>query len=310
MEALLAIGALFTAIGLAFAGAARRPTVKPSPEGEPDGQPLEGRNPRGFGLAIRSLNHTRFLPGTDKRYDAQALIDFCQAIGCRWVAIEFAKVRPDGSMQKYGTTTPKARAVVEQLKAAGIQVGIWGWPDPAGEAKFLAEMDAAIANLRPSFLKFNPEEPYHGADNDAPFHTFKQRAASARRIMQHAGKYGLPIIISTYGGGPKSHPSFPWAAWAEGAAIGQPQWYDTKHKWTDASPRKFYEGWAPLFPRIDPIIGGSNAHTPEDMEREANEQLGWLRPQAYAIWDFYWLAIAPARAAAAGEIAALYGQPD
>ena len=304
---------------LAALAVAARDSEKPSPSPGPgpDPDPVPWNPPagelEGMGVSIRSLVHTRNLPGAGS-FDGPALAKWCVENNVRFVELLGCWVNADGTSKRY-LPTAETKAVVNELKAAGVRVGIWGWPDPINDQLYIDRMTEALDMVGDGgWFKHDPEGPYHGAGFNVKKGSqwirvkrpLSARRESAERLMAWSTAMA-PTDVTSYGSGPKSHPSFTWAEWAKGARYGRPQWYDKKSDWSANKVASFAEQWRTLFPVICPILSAVNSNTPAMMLDEANRFLPVADGPCFSYWDFYWLSISAQRTAAARKNGARYG---
>jgi len=254
----------------------------------------------GMGVSVRTLNHTALLPGTSDKFDGVALAKWCDDNEVRFVELLACWIDKDSGLSKR-YLPPEAAQVANELRAAGVKVGIWGWPDPRGDALYRERMTDAFELVGAEWIKHDPERPYHGA---GPY-SKAQRVESAASIMEWSTAIA-PTDVTSYGSGPKSHPSFVWEPWSKGARYGRPQWYDKDSDWSPTKVASFAESWKTLFPTLCPILSAVNSNTPQMMRDEADRFLPVAGGPIFSYWDFYWLAISSARTAAAAEIGAKY----
>lgn len=309
----IAGGSLAAALA-ALALAARDAEAKP--DRPADTEPADWRPPpgqlEGMGVTVRTLNHTTILDG--KPFDGPALARWCEANGVRWLELQACWIDSEGRTKRYLPAEP-TRAVVKELEAAGVKVGIWGWPDPINDQLYIDRMTEALDLTRAGWMKHDPEGPYHGAgfyvgsgtDRRRIVRPAAARRESAERIMAWSTSLA-PTDVTSYGSGPKSHPSFPWAIWAAGARYGRPQWYDKKSDWSSAKVSSFAAQWRSLFPTLCPILSAVDTNTPDQMLSEAARFLPVADGPAFSYWDFYWLSRSKARTAAARMNSARYGK--
>lgn len=221
-----------------------------------------GRAPRGKGLFLRSTGHAG---------SPDALIARCREMGVTWVMLPViwqkttaADIRYDGKIDQYAAA----------LKAAGITVWIWGWPEPSKHAAFSSLMLATRARIGAAGICINAEKPWFGHNAEAA-----ELAAAMR---------GQNWALSSYGGA-YNFPSFPWAEFSS-APIGMPQIYDTKHNLGDGYPAKSVKKWRELgFKTIAPTLGASSAHSPAQIVDIAERTIAVGGIGALSWWDFYHL---------------------
>lgn len=256
----------------------------------------------GMGVSVRTLNHTQLIPGAE-RYDGAALAAWCTANGVRWVELLGAWTHADGRIKTFlreGAT----QEVCDELRRAGVRVGVWGWPDPVADGDYMAAMERAVELTGAEWLKHDPEGPYTWTGP----HSLSVRRESARRLMRWSTKM-LPTDVTTYGGGPASHPlqSFPWEEWSQGARYGRPQWYDRDSDWSEKKAARFADSWREYFPVLCPVLSAVNTNTPAQMLAEADKFIPLAGGPAYSYWDLYWLLIDGPRTLAARKVANRYG---
>jgi len=299
-----------TAVLGALALASRESTsgadVMPKGEPEPDPDPVPWSPPpgelEGMGVSIRSLNHTDLLAWAG-RFDGKALAEWCVQNNVRWVELLACWITKLGTTKRY-LPHAKTVAVVDELRAAGVKVGIWGWPSPVNTPLYIQRMTEAAELVGAEWIKHNPEAPYHSKGISG--FSRAQREDSAAAVMAWSTAM-LPTDVTSYGSGPKSHGAFPWEQWADGARYGRPQWYDRDSDWSNAKVKSFADSWRTRFDTLCPVLSAVNSNTPAMMLDEANRFLPVADGPAFSYWDFYWLAISGKRTAAARKNGARYG---
>jgi len=245
----------------------------------------------GMGVSVRTLTHTRFLDG--EPYDGPALARWCQEHNVSFLELPGAWTLKDGRVKTYLRDGDTQR-VVRNLRAAGVKVGVWGWPDPANPGGYREAMERAADMTGAQWMKHDPERPYTAS---GPY-TRRQYGDDAGELMRWSTAL-LPTDVTTYGGGPRYHPSFPWKEFSQGARYGRPQWYDRDSDWSLEHVRKHADSWRRFFPRLCPILSAVDTNTPEQMRAEAQRFLSVANGPAFSYWDFYWLAKSRARSKAA-----------
>lgn len=275
------------------------PETEPPPPPQPPTLGPDAGRIRGMGITVRTLNHTRLIKGAGK-YDGPALVEWCLTNNVQFVELLGAWVDKSGKVKRY-LSSPKSEQVAQQLRDAGIKVGIWGWPDPVNDEGFREVMTEAAKRVGAAWIKLNPERPYHPVSG----HSRAKREASALYTMDWARELG-PVDITSYGSGPKSHPYFPWKEWAAGARYGRPQWYDAKSSWSAKKVASFADSWDDYFAVICPILSAVNTNTPAQIEGEAALFIPTAGGPAFSYWDFYWAAISSKRTGALREVGAKY----
>lgn len=273
------------------------PTPRPRPPAPALGP--EAARIRGMGITIRTLNHTRLIPGAGK-YDGPALVAWCLENNVRWVELLAAWTQESGRVKTF-LRSRDAEKIASLLRDNGIKVGIWGWPDPVNDDGFRDAMTEAAQRVGAAWIKLNPEKPYTW---NGP-HSESIRKASAARTMEWARELA-PVDVTSYGSGPKYHPSFPWQEFSAGARYGRPQWYDRDSDWTRGKVERFAEWWGQYFAALCPILSAVNTNTPDQIEREADLFLSVSDGPAFSYWDFYWAAISRQRTAAIRGVGAKY----
>ena len=305
------------AVLAALAVAAREQNGQEEPRPTPNTDPVPWTPPagelEGMGVSVRTLNHTKNLPGSD-RFDGPALARWCEQNNVRFVELLACWVNADGTSKRY-LPRDETKAVVADLKAAGVRVGLWGWPDPINDQLYIDRMSEALDIVGDGgWFKHDPEGPYHGAGFRTKINgkwvkvkrPLSMRRESAERLMAWSTATA-PTDVTSYGSGPKSHPSFTWKEWANGARYGRPQWYDRDSDWSANKVASFAEQWRTLFPVVCPILSAVNSNTPDMMLDEANRFLPVADGPCFSYWDFYWLSISAKRTAAARVNGARYG---
>lgn len=216
------------------------------------------RAPRGKGVWIRSLAHAGGVEPT---------IAKLRELGMRWVILVSLWQSADGKHKRTGNVA----AFIRRARAAGISVWLGAWA-VAGHESALVEHWRALRN-GVAGLVVNAEASYMG------------KPQAAAELARGVRSLGLPVALSSYGGGPPWAPSFPWAAFQ--GWIGMPQIYDMNNSHGPSYPPFAMRAWAAAgFRSICPTFGGSNAHTVEQMAAIATNTRS---AQAVSWWDLYHL---------------------
>lgn len=264
----------------------------------------------GMGVSIRSLGHTDLLPGATG-YDGAALAAWCVANNVRYVEIQAAWIQNNGSSPNYLGDAAGTRRVGNELRAAGIKIGVWGYPNPVNDQEYRDRMVRGYELLGAEWFKHDPEAPYQAAGHSDRYgrvkHSLQAREDSAAEIMEWSTAMA-PVDVTSYGSGPRFHPHFTWEPWSQGARYGRPQWYDRDSDWTDDYVERSAASWRRYFPTLCPILSGVDTNTPQQMREEADQFLPIAAGPSFSYWDFYWLAISQARTDAAREIGAKFSR--
>lgn len=235
-----------------------------------------GGSMAGKGLFVRSTGHAGS-PST--------LVSDCQAMGIRWVMLPVIWQYEDKASKRYDG---QIKAYADALKAAGIRVWVWGWGVPDKWQDFADTMKEAQDKIRAVGIVANLEKPWFNRPQEA--HLLAQ-ALSGRT-------WGL----SSYGGGPKNIPSFPWQQ-LNSATYGMPQIYDTQHTLGPDYPARSVSTWRDAgYTRIAPTLGASSAHSKAQMIDIADRTVAVGGIGALSWWDYYHLKQSASRRSAVAEI--------
>jgi len=233
--------------------------------------------PKGKGVFLRTYNHAD---------SPEAMVSLLKSMGMRFIFLPVVWQKSDG---KHRNFTKDQERFAAALKKANIERWVWGWPEPAYAQEFVDAMMAAKDATGARGIVVDAEGPFYGEDDAARY------VASALRTELWA--------LSSYGGGPRNHPGFPWEAFLDfGPVIGMPQLYATPGKYGEKYYARGVEDWAQIgYSDITPTLSGTDKHSPESMAREA-----WLTAQTgvggISYWDYLWLSYSPARRAAVAAV--------
>ena len=228
-----------------------------------------GKSPTGKGVFVRSLVGNTPTP--------EVMAAVVTDLGLQWVALagesrsgQVATIYPD-----------RLPAYVDALQSAGVEVWLWGWPVSTSDADvdwFVAQLGGLAVQLGAAGVIVNAERPFYNVGASAPD---PAEVRAARRLVDGLHAYGIPVGLTSYGGGPPWHPAFAWAGFEE-ADFGVPQIYDSLHRLSKDYPTKSIEAWRRAgFSRLVPLLGASARHTPSDMREHLRRTpvpsgaLGW-----------------------------------
>lgn len=235
------------------------------------GAPAPGLlGPKGKGVFLRAYSHAE---------TPEKLVALLKKMGMTFVFLPITWQRPGGNHRDY---TKGEAAYVEALKKAGIEIWVWGWPEPAYAQDFVDVMMAAKDRTGARGIVVNAEKPFYGEDDAARY------LASALRTETWA--------LSSYGGGPRNHPGFPWEQFLDfGPVIGMPQLYATPGKFGEGYYQRGVDDWAQVgYSDITPTLSATDNHTPQQMAREAY-LTGLTGVQGVSYWDYYWAELSDKR---------------
>lgn len=256
---------------LVVLGLGRRAGGKIGP-GEPG-----AAGPKGKGVFLRAYSHAD---------SPEAMVALLKSMGMRFVFLPVTWQKANGKHRNFTDGQEKFAAA---LQKAGIERWVWGWPEPAYAQQFVDDMMAAKDAVGARGIVVDAEGPMYNEDDAARY------IASALRTETWA--------LSSYGGGPRNHPGFPWEAFLDfGPVIGMPQLYALPSKFGEGYYARGVEDWAQIgYSDITPTLSATDRHSPESMLREA-----WLTQQTgvggLSYWDYYWLELSAARRGAVASI--------
>jgi len=241
------------------------------------GAPSPLRGPRGKGVFLRSYTHAE---------TPEKLVGLLEAMGMDFIFLPVIWQQPGGNHTRYDA---REAEFLPALKAAGIEIWVWGWPEPAYAQDFVDVMVEAKDRTGARGIVVNAEAPFYGEDDAARF------LASSLRNETWA--------LSSYGGGPRNHPGFPWEQFLDfGPVIGMPQLYATPERFGDGYYQRSVDDWADVgYTAITPTLSGTNRHTTNQMAREAY-LTGLTGAQGASYWDYYWLELSKTRQAAVADV--------
>lgn len=246
--------------------------------------------PCGKGVLVRSLGTIGGAALTAKRADW---------LGLEWLAVTCDWQHPSGN-KRYNSPEQLAE-LGHELAKLGIKMHLFSYVIPSGVDRLgtiVSQLVGSIANVAGVMLNAERQWYHRGMDEDAA------RLVSLMRIAAP----GRTIGVTSYGGGPPSHPPFPWEGFST-ADYGAPQIYDSRHRLSKAYPGRSLRAWSKLFGQaLVPINGASNRHTPEQMlEMAERTGMQWDESfntpmRALSWWDLYWLVQSAARSEAVRSI--------
>lgn len=200
--------------------------------------------PRGVGTFVRNLK-------ADGKPNAVEFAERAERIGLGWVALLGETFNDGMATGVYDKDLPEYAA---ELRKRGIQVWVWGWPTPADQDKFVADLARQVERTQAEGVIIDAEGPYTGNRQD--------RRDAARELGRAFKRKGITFGVTSFGGGPAifGRNAFPWNEFAEHAAFGMPQIYDPR---TGDRARKMLATWTEdtPFPVIIPILDANNEPT-------------------------------------------------
>lgn len=224
--------------------------------------------PCGKGVFVRSVRHGG---------DPDLFVKRMRWYGMQWVMLQAIWQDDQGGVVRNNPNTLAEYAA--KLEAAGIEVWLFGWPRPEPEKRrdFVETCRRAASATNAVGIVINPEKPWYR----------NKRQAAASFVSELRGAFPhLTLGMTSYGGGPPSHPPFPWEEFAE-LDFGIPQIYDTKHRLGEDYPKRSVERWTKAGYICVPAWGASSAHTADQMADIARRTP--LPAAAACWWDLYWL---------------------
>lgn len=253
------------------------------PQPEP-GSGYPGTGPQGKGVFLRSYKHAK---------TPDHFVSRLREMGMGFVFLPITWQKANGNHNWY---TKREAEFVPALQAAGIEIWVWGWPEPGFVTDFVEAMQDAADRTGAVGIVVNAEKPFYGEPDAARF--LAQGLASDR------------WALSSYGGGPRNHPGFPWEAFLDaGPVIGMPQLYANPDKYGEDFYRRGVDDWTQAgYSAISPTLGASNARGPDVME-----QIAYLTAKTgvrgLSWWDFYWLELSSKRRQAVANVRVPLGGP-
>jgi len=243
------------------------------------------RYPRGQGAFVRNL----------KADGAPSPAEFAaraKALGMRWLAL-LAEVR--GDKQASGIWDSELPAYARDLQAAGVEVWLWGWPAPADQVEFVADMKRQLERTGARGVIVDAEGPYVGDSLS------KREAAAA--LARGMATLGVPWGVTSFGGGPRffGRKAFPWLEFSAAADFGMPQIYDPP---SDERARAWLSSWEKetRFPRLVVVLDANN---PPAVMLERWRSLG--SPRDVCWWTLDYLEGNQAKEAVARTVGAVRG---
>lgn len=232
--------------------------------------------PRGKGIFVRSTYHVS---------GPAELIAFCDDLGLSWVILPVvwqytnkSNIRYDQQLEDFSSA----------LRKAGIEVWVWGWPEPTKRDEFAELMIDARRRASARGIVVNAEETFYGEP---------QAALELARSLR-----GQTWALSSYGA-PWFHGPFPFSEFATTTNLGMPQIYDTQHTLGDDYPSKSVAAWRDLgFSSVTPTWGASTYHTADQMRDIASRTLAVGGIQGASWWDLYHLLQSSSRRGAVRDI--------
>ena len=198
--------------------------------------------PKGKGLFIDDL--------VREGVGVKHLVAKLKWLGIKWLAVEIYWA--DESQDNTHNLEDGSLALfVPELRAAGIDVWVWGFPSPDRVPRFV-ELTKHAYDVAPGVagVIIDPEKPFYG----------REYGPALEDLMSRLADLGKPVGVTSYGY-PKFHPSFPWEA-ISGAAFGMPQVYSERGP---DYPDLADDAWRDLgIDYIVPLNGASSAHRADD----------------------------------------------
>ena len=191
--------------------------------------------PVGKGMFIRTLK----LAGTREH-----VLATMKNRDLAWVAIKRIWQYEDPVKPSSFYNTDQLPLYAGDLRAAGREVWIWGYPAPGKHDEFVATLVGAAVAVKARGVILDPEEPFLGQPAAA--------AALMTATLAATTQHGLGLGVTSYGGR-WNFPEFPWSAFL-GADFGMPQIYDAKNDLPPDYPVQSVNAWkAKGFQHIVPI---------------------------------------------------------
>lgn len=238
--------------------------------------------PKGKGMFIRALT------GAGTR--AQVLAGMKQR-GLSWVAIQRIwqyEVATNKSSSLYNSTTLANYA--EDLRAAGHEVWLWGFPAPEKQDEFIYEMIGSAVQVKARGIIVDPELPFLATKQVLLATRMEQANALMTPLLIEAAKAGLGVGVTSYGM-PDYFNHFPWKAFT-GAHFGMPQIYDANNNMPKTYPTEAIAAWKKRgFKTIIPASAAFN----RDAAGMADLLARTPAKGAMCWWDWYNCAQLPGR---------------
>lgn len=213
--------------------------------------------------------------------------DEIAAMGFQWVSLA-GKKGPNNPGTRDSWYVEELPKYADALRARGIQVVIYGWVTPENwqdEARMLID---SADRARAEAIRINPEHSWRpGSD--------WQRQAARGLMDTLTQRY--PVIVSSYGGGPRFFgKAFPWEEFAEKASAGSPQLYGQAATLEARGAR--VQSWRDAgFRQVHPTIGAGD--TPANIIAEA---VATPHDGAIAVWSYGNIRKSPSRREAVGSL--------
>ncbi len=257
------IAALVVALGL-FAAWRGGPDVPHDPGKAPPlgeavsnaGWPVGQLAPRGKGIFLQQLSHAS---------GPKNLADRLEYLGMKWVMIQTVRSTFGGG-PALSIQLGKMEEHIAALRERGIGVALWGWAEADGWESFADKAAEHVERFDAAGFVVNAERPWKGKGRGK-----EQEAVDMMYRIRNGMGQGRSLGFTSYGGGPKYHPNFPWQAFATYADMSIPQIYDTKQSLPPSYPPFAVNEWAQMFPRIVPAWGAGDNQTPDTMRLLAQE---------------------------------------
>jgi hypothetical protein len=209
------------------------------------------------------------------------------SLGMQWVSLAGRKGpnNPGTADSWYFEELPK---YADALRARGIDVVIYGWVTSGNWYQEAKDLIASADRAGAIAIRINPEVSWTPGNK-----TQRENATALMDIL--TDRY--PVIVSSYGGGPKFFGSgFPWAEFAAKAAVGSPQLYGQVASYKARNAR--IQSWRDAgFSVIHPTVGAGDS--PKNIIAEA---LATPHDGAIAIWSYGNIRKSPARKEAVASL--------
>ncbi len=164
-----------------------------------------------------------------------------------WLGQTWLKVMTMGMSGQIANSTKDLAQFTNEIRAGGIDVWLWGWPQPDAIDEFVDHFVDVVGATNPSGYVLDMEKAWYSGCRP-------QAAELVARLRQATD---LPLGLSSYGR-PDMHKSFPWQELSS-LDFGLPQIYDSTNKYGDGFAQRCIDDWQGHgFQRIVPTLGANS----------------------------------------------------
>lgn len=299
LKVLAALAAAAVMFGSRRAGAASRQVTDEAPASAPPSSQLPrtpatepAARPVPYGLGA-------FIGGLAQADSVEDMRKVIRQHGVRWVCVLVVWQNPDGKHTRWNTGR-EVTAYLDMLKAEGVGLYLWAWPEWGHEDALIAEVINRAeewAAWNPLGIVIDPEDPYYnkpGRKDRGP-----RAEYLAERLAAECWPRGLATGVTSYGLA-TWHPGFRWHAFVPWADFGLCQSYDGENQFGPNYPKACWESWVRLgFRHVCAGFAFFNK-TPAQLQAWCDN----APQQTPAIWGWQWRQATAEKWAVVGQYAA------